>query len=69
MTEENINQEFRLKKIGIIEEVNRNELISKTRKKICTTLSYIENFLNLALIFAFTSIIGIPIGVTLQVLQ
>ena len=30
MTEENINQEFRLKKIGIIEEVNRNELMSKT---------------------------------------
>ena len=31
MTKENINQEFRLKKIGIIEEVNRNELMSKTR--------------------------------------
>ena len=69
MTEENINQEFRLKKIGIIEEVNRNELMSKTRKKICTTLNYIENFLILASIFAFTSIIGIPIGITLQVLQ
>ena len=69
MTEENINQEFRLKKIGIIEEVNRNELMSKTRKKICATLNYIENFLILASIFAFTSIIGIPIGIILQVLH
>ena len=53
MTEESINQEFGLKKIGIIEEVNRNEMMSKTRKKICTTLNYIENFLNLTSIFAF----------------
>ena len=40
MSEENINQEFRLKKIDkirtyLIEEVNQNELMSKNHKKVC----------------------------------
>ena len=39
MTEESISQEFRLKNIDetrnyLIEEINRNELVSKKRKKI-----------------------------------
>ena len=44
MVEENISQEFRLKNIDeaknyLIEEINRNELISKKHKKVCTTLN------------------------------
>ena len=43
MTEENMNQEFRLKKIDEIrnyltEEINRNELMSKKHKKVCRVL-------------------------------
>ena len=76
MVEENISQEFRLKNVKetrnyLIEEINRNELISKKHKMICTTLNYIEHFLILASIIigcvsisAFTSLIGIPIRIT-----
>ena len=76
MAEENISQEFRLKNIDetrnyLIEETNRNELLSKKHKKVCTTLNYIEHFLILAStitgcvsISAFASLIGIPIGIT-----
>ena len=75
MVEENISQEFRLKNIDetrnyLIEEINRNELMSKKHKKVCTTLNYIEHFLILAStikgcisIYAFASLIGIPIGI------
>ena len=45
--------------------------MSKKQKKICTTLNYIKHFLILAStntgcssIFAFASMIGIPIGIT-----
>ena len=53
MAEENISQEFRLNNIDetrsyLIEEINRNELMSKKHKKVCTTLNYIEYFLILA---------------------
>ena len=52
MAEKNINQEFRLKNINerrnSIEEINRNELMRKMHKKVCTTLNYIEHFLILA---------------------
>ena len=76
MVEENISQEFRLKNIDetrnyLIEEINRNELMSKKHKKVCTTLNYIEHFLILAStitgcisISAFVSLLGIPIGIT-----
>ena len=76
MAEENISQEFRLKNIDetrnyLIEEINRNELMSKKHKKVCTTLNYIEHFLILASaiagcisISAFVSLLGIPIGIT-----
>ena len=76
MTEENISQEFRLKNIDetrnyLIEEINRNELMSKKHKKVCTTLNYIEHFLTLGStitgcisISAFASLVGNPIGIT-----
>ena len=72
MVEENISQEFRLKNIDetrnyLIEEINRNELMSKKHKKVCTTLNYIEHFLILGStitgcvsISDFASIVGIP---------
>ena len=76
MAEENVDQEFRLKNIDetrnyLIEEINRNELMSKKHKKVCTTLNYIEHFLILGstiagcvFISAFASLVGIPIGIT-----
>ena len=50
MAEENISQEFRLENIGetrnhLIEELNRNKLMSKKHKKICRTVNYIGHFL------------------------
>ena len=80
MAEENTSQEFRMKIIDktrnyFIEEINRNELISKNHKKICTTLNNIEYFLILAStitgcvsISAFASLIGIPIGIMSSVI-
>ena len=45
--------------------------MTRKHKKVCTTLDYIEHFLILAStitgcvsVFAFTSLIGIPIGIT-----
>ena len=48
MSEENISQEFRLKKIDearnyFIEEINQNELMSKKHRKVCGVLNYIEH--------------------------
>ena len=50
MPEENINQEFRLKKMDeirnhLIEEINHNESMSKKHKKVCRILNYIEHSL------------------------
>ena len=47
MPEENINQEFLLKKIDeirnyFIEKVNQNKLMSKKHKKVCRVLNYID---------------------------
>ena len=76
MAEENISQEFRLKNLDetrnyLIEEINRNELMSKKHKKVCTTLNYIEHFLILGStitgcvsISSFASLVGIPIVIT-----
>ena len=76
MAEQNIRQEFRFKNKDetrnySIEEINRNELISKKHKKVCTTLNYIEYFLILdsaitgcVSISAFASLVGTPIGIT-----
>ena len=48
MSEENISQEFRLKKIDearnyFIEEINHNELMNKKHRKVCRVLNYIEH--------------------------
>ena len=53
MAEENISQEFRLKNIDetgncFLKEVEKNELMSKKHKKVCTTLNYIEHVFTLA---------------------
>ena len=76
MTEENISQEFRLRSIDetrnyLIEEINRNELMSKKQKKVCATENYMEHFLTLGSaiiesvsIFSFASLVGISIEIT-----
>ena len=75
MCEENISQELGLKNIDekknyLIEEINRNELISKNHRKVCTTLNFIEHSLVLGPaitgcipISTFAFLIGIPIGI------
>ena len=69
-------EEFRLKDIDetrnyFLEEIKQNELISRKYKKVCTTLNYVEHFLNFAStiagcisISAFASLIDIPIRIT-----
>ena len=76
MGEENISQKFRLRHIDetrnyFLQEIEQNKLMSKKHKKVCTTLNYIEHVLILAsaitgciAISAFTSLLGIPIGIT-----
>ena len=76
-----ISQEFRSKNIDgtrgyLIEEINRNELMSKKHKKVSITLNCIEQFLILACtttgcisISAFASLVGISIGVTSSVIR
>ena len=76
MSEENISQESRLKNIDettnyLIEEINRNKLISKKHRKVFPTLNYIAHFLILAptitgcvSISVFASLLGISIGIT-----
>ena len=75
MTEENINQKFRLKKIDeirnyLMEEINQNELMIKKHKKVCRILNYIDYFQFAAFtvngcvfISAFSSLFVIPIGI------
>ena len=74
MPEENISQAFRLENIDetrsyLIEETNRNRLMSKKHEEVCT--NYIERFLILASVVtrcvsisAFSPLIGISIGIT-----
>ena len=54
-----------------IKEIDQNELMSKKDKELCMILNHIEHILSLASAatafistFAFTSLVGIPIGVT-----
>ena len=75
MPEKNMNQELRLKEIDeiknyLIEEINRNEIMSKKHKKVCGVLNYIDHSLivistitGCVSISAFASLIGIPIGI------
>ena len=76
MPEENINQEFRLKKIGkirnyLIEKIIQIKLMSKKHKKVCSVLNYIDHpFIVISTITgcvsisALASLVGIPIGIT-----
>ena len=76
MASENISQTSRLKNINetknyLIEEINRNKLMSKRHKKVSATLNYIEQFLILAStitgcvsIFSFASLVSIPKEIT-----
>ena len=75
MPEENMNQEFRLKKIDkirnyLIDEINRNELMGKKHKKVCRVLNYIDHSLiaisvitGCISISAFASLVGISVGI------
>ena len=54
-----------------MEEIQHNDLISKKHKNMCRNLNYVEHLLLLGSsvtgcvsIFAFASLIGIPIGIT-----
>ena len=76
MSEKNINQEFRLKKIDkiinyLIQEINHSELITKKHKKVCRVLNYIDHSLivisaitGCVSISAFASLVDIPIRIT-----
>ena len=77
MPEENLNQEFKLKKkideiINYLnKEINRNELLSKKHKNVCRVLNYIDHLViaistitGCVSISAFASLVGIPIGIT-----
>ena len=79
MPEVNMNQEFGLKKNDITnyitEEINQNELMSKNHKKDFRFLSYIDRSLivistitGCASISAFTSLVGIPTGISSSVI-
>ena len=70
------NQEFRLKNINekrnyFVEEIEKNELMTRKREKVCTTLNEIEHYLILASavtvyisISVFASLVGTPIVTT-----
>ena len=74
MPEENMNGEYRLKRIDeirnyIIEEINRNELISTKHKNVSRVLNYIDYsligisiFTGCVSISAFASLVGFTIG-------
>ena len=76
MVKEEISQEFRLRKLDktrsyFLEEIKHNRLLGKNHKKVFNVLNYIENLLILVsditgcvLIYAFASLIGIPISIT-----
>ena len=51
----------------VFEEINQNDLMSKTHKKVCRVLNYINHSLIVITGFvfssAFASLISIPIGI------
>ena len=76
MSEKNINQEFRLKKIDkiinyLIQEINHSELITKKHKKVCRVLNYIDHSLivistitECVFISALASLVAYLVGIT-----
>ena len=75
MSEENISQEFKLKSVDetrnyFIEEINRNELLSKKHKKVYRVLNYIVHLLifnclvtGYASISAFATLVAIGLKI------
>ena len=75
MVEEKISQEFRLKNIDetrnyLLEEIEKNEFMSRKHKNVCTTLNYNEHFVIFSFLSywmffnsAFASLLGIPIAI------
>ena len=73
MPEENVNEEFRLKKVYeirnyLVEKMNQNKLMSKNHKKV---LNYIDHSLvvistitGCVSIIAFASLVDIPVRIT-----
>ena len=60
----------------LLEKINRDELVVKKHKKVCTTPNYIEHFLiegskitGCVSIFAFASSVGIPIGIKKSIIE
>ena len=76
MAKENACFEFRRKNIyerrnDLLEEIKHNDFMSEKHKKMCTAFNYFGNFLLFTsgvslcvLISAFSSLIGIPIGIS-----
>ena len=76
MPEKKMNQELTLKKIDtirnyLIEEINRNELMSRRHKRVCRVLNYVGHSLiaistitGCVSISTFASPVDIPIGIT-----
>ena len=70
-----MNQEFRIQNIketinNFSDQIEQSELMSKKNKKICSTSSYMDQFLILVStatgsisISTFSSLLGIPIGI------
>ena len=77
MTEKNISQKFRLKKIDktrnfFVKDTEQNELMSKKQKKVFKTLNYILQLYSTVTrcisISAFSFLFGIPIRITSSVI-
>ena len=74
--DKNVSQEFRFKNINetrnyFVKEIDKNQLMKKKHKKICTTLDYIDHFVILASVVtgclstsAFVFLLGIAIEIT-----
>ena len=72
MVEENISQEKRFKNVDetrtyFIEEIKKNQLMSKRHKEVCATLGYIEHFLVLG--SAITGWVSISASILLLKVQ
>ena len=75
MPEENMHQEFRLKKTDEIRNYLIEEIISKKHKKFCRVLNYIPPLLIVisritwcVSISTFVSLVAIPIGIISSVI-
>ena len=75
MTKENVNLDFRLKKLDetrnyLIDGIKHNHLMSEKHKKVCRALNYFEHFFifvsvvsGCISISAFASSVDVPLGI------